>query len=196
MGLAPLGGDLFGGADPLQQANAGLSNDLFAGAPLGNDPFAPAAGGSFGSTSLAPAAYSAPSAPAAHRPGEPEKIFLILPAVFQILAVLPFFLWNGFVFASAVFVMIVALMAPEGTAEAAARGSLLLVVILICQVIALGAQIWIIVGSVQMMLTRSYDSCIAAAWLSCVPCFGLFGIPFGIWSLIVLQTPKYQRLFP
>ncbi len=198
-GLTPINNDLFGGTDPLASANANLaSGDLFGGAPLGGDPFATSSGG-FGSpasTSLAPATYSAPSsAPAG--PKKPDSIFVVLPAVFQLMAIIPFFLWNGFSFASTVFLLIVAMSAPSSAAnpDAAAKGIAFVILILALQVLGLAAQIWVMVGSVQMMLLRSYDNAIAAAWMSCVPCFGLCGIPFGIWSLIVLQTPEYKRMF-
>jgi hypothetical protein len=203
-GLTPLNSDLFGGGDPLASANAGLAGgDLFSGASLGGDPFAASSSG-FGSasTSLAPATYSSPSSVPASVPGKPDSIFLILPAIFQLLAILPFFLWNAFVFASTVFLIIVAMAAADnaraagsGNPEAAARGVGFVALILALQVLGLGAQIWVIVGSVQMMMLRNYDNAIASAWISCIPCFGLCGMPFGIWSLIVLQTPQYKRMF-
>ena len=196
-GLAPVGGDLFGGTDPLAQANSGLSGDLFGGTPMANDPFAPLGSSSnYGSasTSLAPATYSpAPSGPAQ---SSDDRIFVILPAVFQILAVVPFLAWLGFVFASTVFAFLLILLgASEAPPDQYSKALVTLIGLLAGTGIGLGCQIWIIIGSVQMMMLRNYDNCTTAAWLSCVPCFGLFGWPFGIWSLVVLQTPKYQRLF-
>ena len=196
-GLTPMGGDLFGGTDPLAQANSGLGGDLFGGTPLAGDPFAPvpSSGGYGSSTSLAPATYSS-APPTAARPGEPDKIFIILPAIFQILAVLPFFFWFAILFVTTLSLTIFGVATasqapPDQVSQVMAR----LIGILVGCGIGLGCQIWIIIGSIHMIMIRNYDNCTAAAWLSCVPCFGLFGWPFGIWSLVVLQTPKFQRMF-
>ena len=190
-GLAPLGGDLFGGTDPLASANAGLN--------LGGDPFASSgsAFGSAGSTALAPANPYATPAAVPSGPKGPDPGYLVLPAIFQLLGVLPFFLLCGFYLASIVFASIVVYSAPEGSrvAEAASRAGPRLAFHIISTIIALGGQIWIMIGSVQMLMRRNYDNALAAAWMSVVPCFGLCAFPFGIWSLIMLNKPEYKRMF-
>jgi phage FluMu protein Com len=197
-GLAPLNNDLFGGTDPLATANAGLAGgDLFGGAPLGGDPFGGSnnAFGSPAATSLAPATYSSPSHAPANVPGKPDSIFIVLPAIFQLLAILPFFLGNGFMVVSTAILLLFAMLSPTNNPDAAAKGIGLILAYEAVQIIGLAAQFWIVLGSVQMMLLRKYDNATSAAWLSCFPCIGFLGFPFGIWSLIVLQTPKFQRMF-
>lgn len=197
-GLAPLNNDLFGGTDPLATANAGLAGgDLFGGAPLGGDPFGGSnnAFSSPAATSLAPAPYSSPNYAPANDSGKPDSIFIVLPAIFQLLAILPFFLGNGFMVVSTAILLLFAMLSPTNNPDAAAKGIGLILAYELVQIIGLAAQFWIVLGSVQMMLLRKYDNATSAAWLSCFPCIGFLGVPFGIWSLIVLQTPKFQRMF-
>lgn len=197
-GLAPLNNDLFGGSDPLAAANAGLAGgDLFGAAPLGGDAFGGSnnAFGSPAATSLAPATYSSPGSAPAAASGKPDSIFIVLPAIFQLLAILPFFLGNGFMVVSTALFLVFAMLSPTNNPDAAAKGIGLVLAYEAVQIIGLAAQFWIVLGSVQMMLLRKYDNAISAAWLSCFPCIGFLGVPFGIWSLIVLQTPKFQRMF-
>lgn len=59
-----------------------------------------------------------------------------------------------------------------------------------------GVIIW---GAINMLRMRSYRTARAAAILSIVPfcsaCF-FFGIPFGVWALIVLNRPEVKAAFP
>ena len=54
-----------------------------------------------------------------------------------------------------------------------------------------------LVGGISMISRRSYAISIAGAICGLVPCgvAGILGLPFGIWSLIVLNTPEARREF-
>ena len=54
-----------------------------------------------------------------------------------------------------------------------------------------------IVGGINMLTSRSYAAAILGALCSSVPCgfTSFFSVPFGIWALIVLNTPKTRREF-
>lgn len=56
----------------------------------------------------------------------------------------------------------------------------------------------IICGAVKMARMKSYSSAMTAAILSvipvCSPCI-IFGIPFGIWAIIVLRDPRVKAEF-
>ena len=65
-------------------------------------------------------------------------------------------------------------------------------------IMSLVATIGVVIGSVSMLRLRGYRSARAGAILSmipfCSPCF-VFGIPFGIWALVILLRPDVKRLF-
>lgn len=56
----------------------------------------------------------------------------------------------------------------------------------------------IALGAISMLRLRSYRSAYLAAILSliplCSPCF-LLGIPFGIWTLVLLNRPEVKQRF-
>lgn len=55
----------------------------------------------------------------------------------------------------------------------------------------------IIVGAAQMLWRRAYALAIAGSIVAMIPCspFFVLGLPFGIWSLVVLLKPEVQSLF-
>jgi hypothetical protein len=58
--------------------------------------------------------------------------------------------------------------------------------------------ILIMVGSVRMRRLESYGMSVAASVISMLPCVTAcccLGIPFGIWSLIVLNRPEVRSCF-
>ena len=59
-------------------------------------------------------------------------------------------------------------------------------------------QLTVIVGGFNMVRLKSYGMTMIAALISIIPiCSPLacFGIPFGIWALIVLRNPRVQEAF-
>lgn len=186
--LAPIGNDPFADLTPLSSLPS--LTDL---TPLPTSSLPPA--GSFG-----PNPYQSPQgmAPAPRpKPGGDPAVILI-PAICQLVAVLPFLGLNIFIIVS----MVTVLMGlseisndprvnPQGVQTATAW----VLFYLLCAVVALICQGWIIVGSIKMMMRRDYSNAQAAAWMSVIPCFGCFGIPFGIWSLIVLNQDHVRRSF-
>ena len=68
----------------------------------------------------------------------------------------------------------------------------------VVEIIAIICQIVVIVGAIQMMQVKSHSMAKAAAIISCVPCLTgccLLGIPFGIWTLVVLNDPTVRQAF-
>ena len=56
----------------------------------------------------------------------------------------------------------------------------------------------ILVGSINMLLGKSRATCMIAAGLACIPICSpciIIGIPFGIWSLVVLNDAAVARAF-
>lgn len=60
-------------------------------------------------------------------------------------------------------------------------------------------QIPVILGGIAMVRQKGRGMAFTGAVLSVVPCLSssicLFGIPFGIWALIVLSDPNVKRAF-
>ena len=57
---------------------------------------------------------------------------------------------------------------------------------------------FIFYGAQQMRTLESYSMAMAAAIIACIPCCGpcyLLGIPFGIWSIVVLTNDEVKRAF-
>jgi hypothetical protein len=55
-----------------------------------------------------------------------------------------------------------------------------------------------IIGCNSMLKLRSIESARSAAIISCIPCCSpclVFGIPFGIWALVILNKPEAKRAF-
>jgi hypothetical protein len=54
-------------------------------------------------------------------------------------------------------------------------------------------------GGLKMKNLENYGLAVAASIITLIPCFGscccLFGIPVGIWSLIVLNKPEVKSAF-
>jgi hypothetical protein len=70
--------------------------------------------------------------------------------------------------------------------------------------LATGVIVWlvqgvILFGAIQMRQAKMYGLSMATSILSCVPCVCTsclcFGIPFGIWSLIVLMDQEVKSAF-
>ena len=65
-------------------------------------------------------------------------------------------------------------------------------------VVGVICQLVVIFGAIQMRSLKSHSMAMAAAIISCVPCITaccLVGIPFGIWSLVVLNDPLVKQAF-
>ena len=59
-------------------------------------------------------------------------------------------------------------------------------------------QLVVIFGAIQMRALKSRSLAMAAAIISCIPCLSaccVLGIPFGIWSLVVLNDPAVKQAF-
>ena len=57
--------------------------------------------------------------------------------------------------------------------------------------------IFILVGAVRMVALRNYQLAFTAAILAMLPCYicCVFGLPFGIWALVVLNKPEVKSQF-
>ncbi|MBN2432012.1 MAG: hypothetical protein JXQ27_11070 [Acidobacteria bacterium] len=70
---------------------------------------------------------------------------------------------------------------------------------LLLSVFALVMDGFIIFGAVRMRQLRSYGLAVAAAILSLIPCLSspcfVLGVPFGIWSLVVLLNGEVRAAF-
>lgn len=60
-------------------------------------------------------------------------------------------------------------------------------------------QILVILGGVAMIRAKGRGMAYTGCILSVIPCLSsslcLFGIPFGVWGLVVLSDPNVKRLF-
>jgi hypothetical protein len=65
--------------------------------------------------------------------------------------------------------------------------------------LSLVVQAFMMFGAVQMLRGRMYGVSMATAVLSVIPCCGsscyVFGIPFGVWALVVLNDPDVKNSF-
>jgi hypothetical protein len=62
----------------------------------------------------------------------------------------------------------------------------------------LAVNVVTLIGAIQMLRWRSYGFAMTAAVLSVIPCLSgcyCVGIPFGIWSLVVLSKPEVKQAF-
>jgi hypothetical protein len=61
----------------------------------------------------------------------------------------------------------------------------------------LALSVLILIGAARMQSLRSYEFAFAAAILAMLPCqcCCLFGLPFGIWALVVLNKPEVKSQF-
>jgi hypothetical protein len=60
------------------------------------------------------------------------------------------------------------------------------------------ASVLVLFGAIQMLKLRSYGLAMTGSILSLIPCISpccILGIPFGIWSLIVLLRPEVKQAF-
>lgn len=60
------------------------------------------------------------------------------------------------------------------------------------------ASSYVLYGSIQMKNLGSYSAALSAAYISAIPCIGpccIFGIPFGIWAIVVLKKPGVRESF-
>jgi len=62
-------------------------------------------------------------------------------------------------------------------------------------VVALNA--FVLFGSIKMLRLQNYGIAVAAAIVAMLPCqcCCLFGLPFGIWALVVLNKPEVKSQF-
>lgn len=59
-------------------------------------------------------------------------------------------------------------------------------------------SIIVIVGGINLMKLKNKTMAMMAAIICCIPCCGpcvIFSIPFGIWSLVVMNDPQVSRAF-
>jgi len=57
---------------------------------------------------------------------------------------------------------------------------------------------FVLFGSIKMLKLQNYGVAVAAAVLAMLPCIGcccIFGLPFGIWALVVLNKPEVKSQF-
>jgi hypothetical protein len=68
---------------------------------------------------------------------------------------------------------------------------------LVQNAIVLVCSILVIVGSQKMKNLQSYGWAMTSSILTVIPCFAccLWGIPIGIWALIVLNKPEVKSAF-
>ena len=87
-------------------------------------------------------------------------------------------------------------MGPVGTEGAAYRvGGYLAEVVYFFNLIA---SPFILIGAINMLKGKKYASAKLAAILAMIPavrCCFLFGIPVGVWALIVLSKPEVKAFF-
>jgi hypothetical protein len=219
LGPAPLGGpgDPFAaggvaGGIPVPYGAPGLTP--LAG-PIGVTPFgapvAPAALGAipYGApgygvppaNAFQPSPYQAPApfgAPAMQPAGSGD-LALMLPAIFQLIAIAPFIvlvlisLANGT--RAALTKMSIAPYAPAAETERLTTAIIIDVVAILITVIILILHGMIVYGSIGMIRRRGLGNALAAAWMSVIPCISPLGLPFGIWSLVVLSNHQVKRSF-
>ncbi len=70
---------------------------------------------------------------------------------------------------------------------------------LVTGLLGVASGVIVIAGAVSMMSLRRYPLAVTAAVLSMIPMISpccLLGLPFGIWSLIVLLQPDVRSAFP
>jgi hypothetical protein len=65
--------------------------------------------------------------------------------------------------------------------------------------LCLAGSAFIVYGGLQMMKLRSWPIALIAAILGMIPCFSscacLFGIPVGIWAIVVLANSEVKQAF-
>lgn len=68
---------------------------------------------------------------------------------------------------------------------------------LIMNLIGLGLAVLVIVGGMKMKSLRGYGLSLTAAIVSIIPCFSccLYGLPIGLWALIVLLSADVKAAF-
>ncbi len=57
---------------------------------------------------------------------------------------------------------------------------------------------FVLFGAIKMLKLENYGIAVAAAIIAMLPCMGcccLFGLPFGIWALVVLNKPAVKAQF-
>ena len=90
---------------------------------------------------------------------------------------------------------------PKDFAEAVQRGfeeSQSGPVPLIFGLVFAGVSLLLTIGAIFMLTRRFYGLAIAASILAMVNignCCCVLGLPFGIWSLVILARPEVKRLF-
>lgn len=187
--------NLLAGSDPFAVGGYGVAPDPLGGLGSGGgvnlpaaSPFAPMDGSLAGG--FPPALPGGPPGVPARRQISP--IMVILPAIFQMFAIIPFLLLNMFVGSTMLYTFLVA---SSEYAVISTNSMALLLFYSMLLLLAFAIQVWAIFGSINMMQFRNYDNALASAWISLIPCFGFCGIPFGIWSLIVLYDRGVKKMF-
>lgn len=65
-------------------------------------------------------------------------------------------------------------------------------------IFVIAPQVFIVFGALQMKRLQNHGIAMGAAIVSIVPCLSpcfIFGIPFGIWALVVLNKPEVKAAF-
>lgn len=150
-------------------------NDAFAPqpAPSAGLPYQSAGGAALGGTS--PAAVN-------------------IPAILQIVAIVPWMLLGVWGLLRSLLAMVTG-RSPGGEQLPANMVILFAVVGLVLGLVLFAIHAVIILGSVRQLQRRNYVLSHFAAWLSLIPCFSPMGLPFGVWSLVMLFRDEVQRSF-
>ena len=63
--------------------------------------------------------------------------------------------------------------------------------------VLMGMGVLILAGSIQMLRRRGYELAMTGSVLAMLPCSPscILGLPFGIWSLVVLNNPQVREAF-
>jgi hypothetical protein len=190
-GLAPLAGPI--GVTPF---GAPVGPAAFGAVPYGAPGYGvPPANAFQPSPYQAPAPYGAP----VMQPAGSGDLALMLPAIFQLIAIAPFIvlvlisLANGT--RAALTKMSIAPYAPAVETERLTTAIIIDVVAILITVIILILHGMIVYGSIGMIRRRGLGNALAAAWMSVIPCISPLGLPFGIWSLVVLSNHQVKRSF-
>jgi hypothetical protein len=208
LGPAPLGGPgdpfatggVVGGGMPVPYGatpfGAPVAPAAYGAAPYGAPGYGvPPANAFQPSPYQAPAPYGAP----AMQPAGSGDLALMLPAIFQLIAIAPFIvlvlisLANGT--RAALTKMSIAPYAPAAETERLTTAIIIDVVAILITVIILILHGMIVYGSIGMIRRRGLGNALAAAWMSVIPCISPLGLPFGIWSLVVLSNHQVKRSF-
>lgn len=89
-----------------------------------------------------------------------------------------------------------------GVAEEMGRleieGPTVIMIRLLTGVVLMALNGLVLFGAIKMLSLKSHGWAKTAAVIACIPCLSpcyIFGIPFGIWALVVMADPAVMRAF-